>query len=277
MTNSLRLLFFSWFLLPATSFANEPKVLASIHPLALIAASVASDLDTLVPATVTPHDFAFRPSDIRKVQQADIVFWAGAESEPYLERFVQRWPDKIWIDVSAPAHKSSATQTHNDKHQHDTHWWLNPELAIKAQHALAKALGKNSDFEKRIRRQLSESERLLGAVKKQGFFVFHQAYDQWVTYFGLNQLGAFTVSPEQKPGLKRLNQMRQQLVAGDVVCVFSEPQFEPKLVSSVMRGLKIRRGELDPLGVHISVTKHGYAEFISDLTQRFVSCLSHIE
>lgn len=278
MTYTLRLLFFSVFLLPAASLADEVRVLASVHPLALIAASVADNLDTLVPQSTTPHDFAFRPSDMRKVQNADIIFWSGAESEPYLARFEKRWPDKIWIDISAPAHQAgeSSDHTHVDTHHHDhdAHWWLNPELAITAQQALAAALNKPSDFEQQLRAQLNVSQQQLRTVKQQGFFVFHRAYDHWVNYFGLNQLGSFTLSPEQKPGLKRLSQMRQQLKDGNVRCIFTEPQFEPKLVRSVTRGLDIPVGTLDPLGVHIAVTQQGYAEFVADLTQRFLGCLS---
>ncbi len=276
MINSLRLLAFLFSVLVASaSAADEQRVLASVHPLALIAASVADNVDTLVPLTTTPHDFAFRPSDIRRVQAADIILWGGAESEPYLARFAQRWPDKIWIDISAPAHHHDAAD-HNDSeiHQHDAHWWLNPELAINAQQQLAKALAVESDFETQIRQQLTRSEQLLAPLRSRGFFVFHQAYDHWVAHFELNQLGSFTLSPEQKPGLRSLNAMRSQLAQGDVACVFSEPQFSPALVTSVTRGLDIRLGELDPLGVHISVTKHGYAEFIADLTQRFVRCLA---
>ncbi|MCH2041955.1 MAG: zinc ABC transporter substrate-binding protein [Saccharospirillaceae bacterium] len=270
MTYTFRLLFFSLFMLPVMSSADETKVLASVHPLALIAASVADNLDTLVPQSTTPHDFAFRPSDIRKVKDADIIFWSGAESEPYLARFEKRWPDKVWIDISAPVHQPGTSDDHN----HDAHWWLAPELAITAQQALAQALNKESQFEQQLRAQLKLSRQQLLPVKQLGFFVFHRAYDHWVNYFGLNQLGSFTLSPEQKPGLKRLNAMREQLASGDVRCIFTEPQFEPKLVSSVTRGLDIPAGELDPLGIHISVTKHGYAEFVRDLTQRFVSCLA---
>lgn len=243
-------------------------VLASLHPLALIAASVAYDVKTLVPLNITPHDFAFRPSDIRRLQAADIILWAGIESEPYLERFVQRWPDKVWIDISE-GHASEGGD-----HNHDGHWWLSPEMAIRAQQRLTQALGAKSTFEDEVREQLRHSHQQLAPLSERGFFVFHQAYDHWVEYFDLNQLGSFTLSPEQKPGLRSLNQMRSQLARGDVTCVFTEPQFSPALVASVTRGLDIRLGELDPLGVHISVTKDGYAEFIRDLTQRFVHCLA---
>lgn len=68
--------------------------------------------------------------------------------------------------------------------------------------------------------------------------------------------------------------MRQQLEQHQLSCVFTEPQFSSALVSSVIGELPVQTVELDPLGRHISVTKQGYAEFLNDLTQRFVRCLT---
>jgi len=45
-------------------------------------------------------------------------------------------------------------------------------------------------------------------------------------------------------------------------------------VQSVVRGLDVKQGELDPVASHISVTKTGYPDFIQDLSQRFATCLS---
>lgn len=36
-----------------------------------------------------------------------------------------------------------------------------------------------------------------------------------------------------------------------MACVFSEPQFTPAVVQSVMRGSDVAKGELDPLGVQL--------------------------
>ena len=264
----IRHLFTILVLFSAVAGAHEShKVLASVHPLALVAASVADDLETLVPLSTTPHDFALRPSDVGKIRAADVIVWGGAKSEPYLAKFARRWPEKHWIDVSALG---------KDRQSDNPHWWFNPELMLQAQAELAAALGKSSQaFRQQLQQQLQSSREQLQPVSQQSFFVFHSAYDHWVNYFGLKQAGAFTLSPEQKPGLRTLNKMRDQLAAGHVQCVFSEPQFSPALVTSVTRDLNVRIGELDPLGVHISVTKRGYADFVSDLTQRFVQCLSN--
>lgn len=250
------------------------KVLATVHPIALMAASVtpAEDLTVLLPVGMTPHDFSMRPSDVALIRAADIIIWAGAEAEPYLQSFVQRWPQKTWLDVSQGAEPEDEHGGH-DTH-HDPHWWLSPQQMIRAQQALAQALQTDDGgFAAAVEQQLRLSHAQLAPYRERGFFVFHRAYDHWVELMGLNQVGAFTVSPEQKPGLKTLQHMREQLVSGDVVCVFSEPEFSPAVVESVLSGLDVRRGELDPMAANIPVTADGYVRFLQDLTSRFRACL----
>jgi len=281
-----RLLAMLWLAAFAVTSQAAVKVLASLHPLGLVAASVTpvEDLAVLVPDGMTPHDFSLRPSDIGKLQTADIIFWAGPVAEPYLQEFKQRWPDKQWLDISAfaPAEEHGheheehghGEDGHGDVH-HDPHWWLAPDVMIRAQAALASALNKDAGpFAENVQAQLKQSHARLAPYKDKGFFVFHRAYDHWVEAMELNQVGAFTLSPERKPGLKTLQVMRGQLLDGSVTCVFSEPEFSPALVDSVVRGLDIKRAELDPMAIAIPLSKDGYVQYLRYLTTQFESCLS---
>lgn len=278
-----RQLLLSVALLPALAEAvpseKSPQVLASVHPLGLVAASVvpADNLQILLPPGVTPHDFSLRPSDIDVIQNADVVFWAGAEAEPYLSGFARRWPDKVWIDVSDFATPEDAADHHHhghDHHHHDPHWWLNPLQMVAAQARLASVLEQDpAPFRAAVEQQLQASALQLEPLRNRGFFVFHRAWDHWVEYFGLLQKGSFTLTPEQKPGLKTLQTMRRQLQQGEVVCVFSEPEFSPALVESVVKGLPVKRGELDPMAQHIPLQADGYVQYMADLTARFADCL----
>jgi zinc transport system substrate-binding protein len=247
--------------------AKPMKVLASIHPLGLIAASVTplENLEVLVPEGITPHDFSLRPSDIDRLQEADVILWSGRQAEPYLAGFARRWPDKTWIDLSSFALEGQVR---------DPHYWLSVPISLKAQQALAEALGVTSDdFSRQVERVVVYSDEVLAPVKDRGFFVFHRAYDHWVNERGLNQVGAFTLTPEQKPGMRTLQLMRDQLRGGDVACVFREPEYSPALVVKVVGDLRVKQGELDPLGTHISLSKDGYPYFLRDMADRAVNCL----
>ena len=145
---------------------------------------------------MTPHDFSLKPSDIRRIREAGIIFWGGEQAEPYLVEFARRWPDKQWIDISqfAPQddheaghpghdeHGNGHNDDHGDEHEsdehqgnehHDPHWWLAPDVMIRAQAALAEALNQDpAPFAAAVTAQLDSSRSQLAAVKEHGFFCF---------------------------------------------------------------------------------------------------------
>lgn len=114
---------------------------------------------------------------------------------------------------------------------------------------------------------------MLEPAQGKGYFVFHDAYGYFEKHFGLSPLGHFTVNPEIQPGAQRLHQIRTQLVEHKAVCVFAEPQFRPAVINAVAKGTDVRSGTLDPLGSGIVLGKDSYVNFMSQLSNQYVSCL----
>jgi zinc transport system substrate-binding protein len=59
-----------------------------------------------------------------------------------------------------------------------------------------------------------------------------------------------------------------------VICVFSEPQFEPKLVSLLVEGTEARTGTLDPLGIHLNSGADTYFLLMRGLAAAIRDCLA---
>lgn len=261
--------------------AADARILVSSKPLALIAAATypTDQIDILVPDGMSPHDYSLRPSDIGKIRQAEKVLWAGDHMEPYLAKFAKQAPNKdLWLD---------ATHLMEDMgiYGSDPHVWLSPELAIEISKRIAKWNPSNKQADKeqtqkdhqafasQLTALVSESKAKLAPLKKSGFFVFHQAYDYWFQAIDIKQLGAFTLSPERKPGARHVQKMRNQLQNNEVSCVLSEPQFSPALINTVVNDLPIKQGELDPLAGSSTLTKTAYLEWLSEMTDTLVECL----
>lgn len=245
-----------------------PRVLASIHPLALMAASLVppSHLSTLLPPGMTPHDFALKPSDIDLILDADIILWTGPDSEPYLRGLAKRWPDKTWVDVSEAGQNGDIT---------NPHWWLSPELIGIAQQRLARQLGTTADaFQTVLDFAVSASFEQLTPVREKGFLVYHNAFDHWVSAMQLNQLGAFLDSPEHSPGFRSMFEKRQLMSSGDVHCIFTEPEFPTRLIDRLTEGKDIPRAELDAIALHIPISANAYPEYLLDMASRVYECLS---
>lgn len=92
------------------------KVLASIQPLGLIAHEIGAgvtEVDVLVPAGASPHDFALRPSDRKRIADADLLLWVGSTTEPYLDRVASTVSQDLpWLI------DSQSGGDHADEHDH---------------------------------------------------------------------------------------------------------------------------------------------------------------
>jgi zinc transport system substrate-binding protein len=96
-----------------------------------------------------------------------------------------------------------------------------------------------------------KSDAELEPVKGRGYIVFHDAYQYFEKRFGVSAVGSITVSPEVLPGAERVRELQEKVRDLDATCVFSEPQFEPKLVTTITENTNAGTGVLDPLGASI--------------------------
>jgi zinc transport system substrate-binding protein len=258
------------------SQAAEARILVSNKPLALIAAATypADQIDILVPDGMSPHDYSLRPSDIGLIRQADKILWAGSHVEPFLAKFAHRKSNTEWLDATTLMQELGLYGS-------DPHVWLSPELAIAISQRITawnpinieQAQKDQQIFTRKLRELVTNSREQLAPLKNSGFFVFHQAYDYWFQAIDIKPLGAFTLSPERKPGARHVQTMRNQLQNQEVSCVLSEPQFSPALIDTVVNGLVIQRGELDPLAGSSVVTQSAYVEWLSAMTKALAECL----
>lgn len=76
----------------------------------------------------------------------------------------------------------------------------------------------------------------LAPVRDKPFIVFHDAYRYFEDRFGLAAAGAIAISPERPAGARRVAAVRAGVRESSAACVFTEPQFEPRLVRVVTEG-----------------------------------------
>jgi zinc transport system substrate-binding protein len=184
-------------------------------------------------------------------------------------------------------HDDHAEHDHGHSHgAYDPHVWLDPLNAKALVHEIEEALAAADPthaavFEANAERVMQRLDDLvrevtdeLAPVKDTPFVVFHDAYQNFENRFGLSAVGAITVSPEVMPGAERIRDLRGKVQHLGAACVFSEPQFEPKLVSTVADGTGANTGILDPLGAAIDDGPELYFTLIRNMSAAFRSCLS---
>jgi len=185
-------------------------------------------------------------------------------------------------------HDKHAKDDHDD-HGHgefDPHVWLDPINAKAVVHeieeALVKADPKNAKkYEANAVRMAGKLDQLvtelrvqLQPVQGKGFIVFHDAYQYFEQRFGVAAIGSITVSPEVMPGAERVKDLRKKIRGLRATCVFSEPQFEPKLVPTLVDGTGVQTGVLDPLGSSLTKGPDLYFELVREMARSLKECLS---
>lgn len=124
----------------------------------------------------------------------------------------------------------------------------------------------------------------LTSVKDVPFMVLHDAFQYFTNRYNLNGVGSIQLNPSISPSLKRVALLRNKIKQGGVRCVFKEPQFPEKRVLAVTKGLEVKVGSLDPIGLVSKAYQQKnnadfmpYDEFLTQLSNQFYSCLSPSE
>ena len=128
--------------------------------------------------------------------------------------------------------------------------------------------------EARLDALLTEIEDELAGLQGSEFIAFHDAYQYFENRFGVKAIGTVTVSPEVMPGAKRLKELREKVKSSNATCVFSEPQFEPRVVEVITEGTNARTGVLDPLGAELKPGVDLYQNLIRRMARALKDCLS---
>nr|WP_189664489.1 zinc ABC transporter substrate-binding protein ZnuA [Pseudomonas marvdashtae] len=290
------------------SVQADVKVLTSIKPLQLIAAAVQDGVavpQVLLPPGASPHHYALRPSDVRKVQSVDLLYWIGPDMEGFLPRVlngrtlpsvaVQDLPGlklRHFADDSA----SHEDEDHgSDEHDHDhrpgtvdAHLWLSPlnarVIAAKMATDLSAADPANASryqsnlkgFNQRLDAMDARLKARLAGVAGKPYFVFHEAFDYFEDNYGLKHAGVFAVAAEVQPGAQHVAAMRTRLQAVGKTCVFSEPPLRPRLAETLVAGLPVKLAELDALGGYTPATAQGYEQLLEKLGNDLAGCLESL-
>lgn len=284
----------------------EVQLLASIRPLQLIAAAVQDGVGAptvLLPGTASPHHYALRPSDVRRVREAQLLYWVGPDLETFLPRVLQgRTGPSLALQsleglqlrhfgADHEAHESAADQ-HDHAHRPgtlDAHLWLAPGNAklIATRMATDLALADPANASRYQANLKAFSERLdaldrrlserLESVRGKPYFVFHEAYDYFEAAYGLKHTGVFSVQGDVQPGARHVAQMRERLRQAGPSCVFSEPPLRPRLAETLSAGLPVRLAELDAMGVDLPVDARAYERLLENLADGLVGCLSALD
>ena len=173
----------------------------------------------------------------------------------------------------------------HEGHHHgefDAHIWLDPANAKEMLHEIAHELADldpvNADkYESNADNTIKSIDDMISSVsssinKNAKFIVFHDAYQYFEKRFGVATAGALTLNTDVLPGAKQISEIQEVIAERDIKCIFSEPQFNPKIIETIAQDTGIKTGVLDPLGSIFDAGKSQYFTLINDLGDKLKDC-----
>ncbi|QCR35965.1 zinc ABC transporter substrate-binding protein ZnuA [Nissabacter sp. SGAir0207] len=151
-------------LVAASLNTASAAVVTSVRPLGFIAAAIADGVtptEVLLPDGASEHDYALRPSDVLRINKADLVVWVGPEMEAFMTKSLAQQPASRQLSLAAlptvkpllvqdahdhdeqgeehDDHGAEAAENHAHGHDEDhhhgeynMHLWLSPKIAKQA-------------------------------------------------------------------------------------------------------------------------------------------------
>jgi len=291
--------------------ASDLKVVVSIKPFHSLVSTVmqgVSEPALLLNGNNSPHTYSLRPSAAVKLQNADLVFWGGENLEGFLAKPIHSLAagarvvsfedtpglvlrpfrsSKEWQKLDP---ESENDQDHLKKQEihrlpgNDPHIWLDPLNAQKITQYLVQLLSKfdpensqtyHSNGKKTILRLSDlniQLETKMSSVSSKPYIVFHDAYQYFEKRYQLNPIASVTVSSGTSTSVGRLIDIRKKIKIKKVLCIFTEPQFSPKLVKTVISGTAVKKGILDPIGASISPGPEMYFTLLNNISHSISTC-----
>jgi ABC-type Zn uptake system ZnuABC Zn-binding protein ZnuA len=228
---------------PAAAPGGAPlRVLTTISTFNSFVSGIGGErvrVDSLVPVGVSPEDYQPTPADIARLNDAQVLVENGLGLEAWLARTIEnaRNPQlRIVIASSGLPVKGN-----------NPHLWMDPVLAegyvrkIRDGLIAADPSGRDSftagaaQYDRRLRALEREIAARIATIPppSRTMIVFHNAWQYYDDRFGLRTLGVVELSPGQEPNPQYLAHLVTLARANHVRAIFAEPEYSPKLVTSL--------------------------------------------
>jgi len=302
------ILFTLVFSLMSFSVRADINVVTTIKPLHSLISNVMKGVgepSLIIEGTSNPHNFVLKPSHAKLLQDADIIFWIGEDLEAFMEKplsslakdakkisFMELGSIKklkfrennIFDHDDHDGHKEDDHDDH-DGHNHgefDAHLWLDPvnakEMVIEISHELSELDPTNKNkYKANADKTIEVLDNLIKEVSQSlskdiSYVVFHDAYQYFEKRFEVTSAGALTLNPDVLPGAKQIVDIQSLIKEKNIKCIFSEPQYNPKIIETLASDTNISTGTMDPLGVNLDRGVTMYSKLIMNIADSIKNC-----
>jgi zinc transport system substrate-binding protein len=229
------------------------KVVTTLFPLYDMAKNIGADkaeVSLLLPPGVEAHSFEPKPSDIVKINEADVFVYTGKFMEPWAEDVIKGAFNKNLVVVDASHGTKMIPGVFRDSDEAgrslDPHVWLDFDNAkIMVKNILQAFQLKDSadanfyeqkadDYSAKLTELDTSYKTGLATCKgKEIVYGGHYAFGYLAKRYGLKYLSAQGVSPDAEPTAIGLVKLVEQIKKDNIKYVFYEELTSPKIAETI--------------------------------------------
>jgi manganese/zinc/iron transport system substrate-binding protein len=213
----------------------------------------------LMKSGVDPHLYKASQGDIRKLEEADMIFYNGLHLEGKMtEIFEKMVKKKPTIAVTKDISESELQAPDDGAYQHDPHVWFNVKHWITATETVAEELaefdGEHADtYRENAEAYIKKLEELDQYTKEQiatipeqtrVLVTAHDAFGYFGRAYDIKVMGLQGISTASESGSRDVSELRDYLVENKVKAVFVESSVPKKSIEAVIEGAKEKGHEV---------------------------------
>lgn len=233
--------------------SGKITVVTTLFPLYNFAKNIGQDkvvVSLLLAPGMEAHSFEPKPSDIAKINQADIFIFTGKFMEPWAQDIVQGVNNKNLVIVDSSKGIKLLASSFHDKDEPagapDPHIWLdfaNTKIMIdNITKALTQKDPENADFyqanAQTFRQQIIKLDHeyqiaLRHCNSKEIIYGGHYAFNYLAQRYDLTYTAAHGISPNAAPTVQDLINLVEQIKRDHIKYVFYEELTSPKIAQTI--------------------------------------------
>lgn len=213
----------------------------------------------LMGAGVDPHLYKANVDDIRKLNDAEIIFYNGLNLEGKMgDLFVRMAGKKPTVPVAEHIPEKDLREPPEMRGHYDPHIWFDVSLWIKAVERVREALSEQrpalkETFVKNAQALLQELERLhawckeeLAKIPKERrvLITSHDAFGYFGRAYDMEVRAIQGISTESEAGMREIEGLVSFIIERRVKAVFVESSVPKKNIEALVEGCKARRHEV---------------------------------
>lgn len=241
-----------------TTESKNFKIVTSFYPVYIQTLNITKGIDGVVIETLASkeggdvHDFQLSPSDMKKIESANVLVINGGGMESFLDKVKEENKDLKVID------SSTGIEFIKDEHGINPHVWLNVKNAqIQVENIaenLAKLDPKNGDkylanakeYIEKLKNLEQELAAKINPLPNKQIVTFHEAFPYFAKEFNLDIVGVIEVEPGDTPSPKEIEAIAKIVNSMPHKVIFTEPGFAPESAKTIANETGATIYELNP-------------------------------